>query len=201
LDVVDDVCCAEGFGEVEFASRGGGCDDGCAEGGCDLLPLVVCMYVGDGIRTWMAKQLTPPVPIVNTVLPSSLLSVQEPFHSPSTPSKPRSKPPRIALHAVVPAVTRLAASTALRLVGASTTHSSSTIIYCCSVPSLPQPPNIVSTERLRMSPLIQSLHCRITFVPVLADQMDEEPVEEMMPAPSLPGMRSALWSPGSIELV
>jgi hypothetical protein len=153
------------------------------------------------IRTWIAKQLTPPVLIVNIVLPCSLLSVQEPFHSPSTPSKPKSNPPRIALHAVVPAVTRLAASTALRSVGASTTHSSSTIMYCCSVPSLLIPPKIVSTERLRISPLIQLLHCKITFVPVLADQMDEGPAEEMMPAPSLPGTRSALWSPGSVKSV
>jgi hypothetical protein len=159
------------------------------------------MKGGGWVRTWMAKQLTPPVPIVNTVLPANLLSVHAPLYSPSTPSNPRSKLPRIALHAVVPAVTRLAASTGLRLIGASTIHSSSTTIYCCSVPSLLIPPKIVSTDRLRMSPLIQSLHCRMTFVPILADQMDEGPVEEMMPAPSLPGTRSALWSPGSVQLV
>jgi hypothetical protein len=152
----------------------------------------------DHVRlTCMAKQLTPPVPMVNTVLPCNRFSVHAPFHSSSTPSTLKSNPPRIALQAVVPAVTRLAASVALRLVGASTTHSSSTTMYCCNVPSLLMPPKIVSAERLRMSPSIQLLQCRMTFVPVLLDHVDEGPVEWMMPAPSEPGIKPDLWSPGS----
>jgi hypothetical protein len=150
------------------------------------------LIVEIGGHTWIAKQLTPPVPMVNTVFPSSLLSVHAPFQLSSTPSTLRSNPPLIALHAVVPAVMRLAASTELRLSGASTTHSSSTTIHCCNVPSLLMPPNTESNARLRMSPVIHPLQCKITFVPVLLDHADEEPAECIMPAPSEPGTRSDL---------
>jgi hypothetical protein len=71
-------------------------------------------------------------------------------------------------------------------------------MYSCSVPSLLHPPKMVPKSRLRMSPLIQPLQWRRTGVPVLEDQVEEGPVEWMMPAPSEPGTRSGLWSPGSV---
>jgi hypothetical protein len=145
----------------------------------------------------MAKQLTPPVPIVNTVLPCNLLSVHPPFQLSNSPSNLKSMPPLTAVHAVVPAVMMLAASTALRLPGASTTQSSSTTIHCCKVPSLLEPPNTVSALRFRTSPSIQLLPCKMTLVPILADHEEEGPAEWIMPAPSDPGTKSGLCSPGS----
>jgi hypothetical protein len=106
--------------------------------------------------------------------------------------------PRIAAHAVVPAVTRLAPSAALKPAGLSTIAGSSTTMYSCSVPSLLMPPQTLAKERLRMSPVSQLLSWRRTLAPVLLDQEELGPVEWMMPAPSEPGIRSSLWSPGSV---
>ena len=55
-------------------------------------------------QTCIAKQLTPPVPMVSTVLPCRRLSVHAPFQASRAPSIFMSRLPRMALQAVVPAV-------------------------------------------------------------------------------------------------